>query len=117
MLNDEDLAFGQDDTDDVIEPQNLLPALDNTTTSDAAQLEYATVPIRLMVTPRRQNEPGTSSAGSQIGSLVEMMVANMMEWQQYIPLALARVESCQHPGAFKKYFRIFPSGENKKMLT
>jgi hypothetical protein len=75
LLNDEDLAFGEDDPDDVIEPQNLLPVLDNTTNTSA-------VPIRSMVTPRRQNEPGTSSAGSQVGSLVEMMVANMMERQQ-----------------------------------
>ena len=83
MLNDEDLAFGDDEEDaPLVEPQNLLPALDNiTTTSETTPLENATVSIRSMVTPRRRIDSGHSS-GSNIGSLLDVMVANMMERQQ-----------------------------------
>jgi hypothetical protein len=84
VLNDEELAFGGDDDDNYdddggIEPQNLLPTLNTTT---MASMETATVPTRSMVTPRRRNEYGSSSAGSNIASLVDIMAANMMERQQ-----------------------------------
>jgi hypothetical protein len=84
VLNDEELAFGGDDDDNYdddggIEPQNLLPTLNTTA---MASMETATVPTRSMVTPRRRNEYGSSSGGSNIASLVDIMAANMMERQQ-----------------------------------
>jgi flagellar biosynthesis GTPase FlhF len=81
LLNDEELAFNEEDAP-LIEPQNLLPALDNTTTtSETAPSENATVSIRPMVTPCRQFGSG-HSLGSNVGSLVDIMVTSMIEQQQ-----------------------------------
>jgi hypothetical protein len=84
-LNNNDLGIVDDDKE--IDPQNLLPALENTTTTSAAALENSTTTsdtngnvtatLRSMVTPRRRNE-----LGSSIGSVMDMTVANMMEQQQ-----------------------------------
>jgi hypothetical protein len=84
-LNNDDLSIVDDNEE--IDPRNLLPALENTTTTLAAALENSTTTsdangnvtatLRSMVTPRRRNESGRS-----VGSVMDMMVANMMERQQ-----------------------------------
>jgi hypothetical protein len=88
VLEDEEIGFdvGDDDnlneedadTTSVFEPQNLLPALERTTTRNNS----TTVTMRSMVTPRsRRTELGNSSSG-HVSSLMDIMVANMMERQQ-----------------------------------
>jgi hypothetical protein len=84
-LNNDDLGIVDDNEE--IDLQNLLPALENTTTTSAAALENSTTTsdtngnvtatLRSMVTSRRRNE-----SGSSVGSVMDMMVANMMEQRQ-----------------------------------
>jgi hypothetical protein len=92
-LNDNELGIVDDNEE--IDPQNLLPALENTTTNTAAALENSTTTsdangnvtatLMSMVTPWRRNELGSSSS---VGSVMDMMLANMMERQQ--------MEFCEH---------------------
>jgi hypothetical protein len=82
MLNDDEIGF-DDEEATAIEPQNLMQAIDNTTTtSETTPSETATLSIRPMVTPRRRFESGGNSTGNNIGSLVDIMVTSMLERQQ-----------------------------------
>jgi hypothetical protein len=82
LLNDNDLGIGEDNEE--IDPRNLLTTLESTTTTSGQALENTTTTsdtngnaaatLRSMVTPRRRNE-----LGSSVGSVMDMMVANMME--------------------------------------
>ena len=96
-LNDDDLGIGDDNEQDIIDPRidprNLLTALENTSTTSetngnatseangnatSATNGNATATLRSMVTPRRRHESGSSG-----GSFMDLMVANMMERQQF----------------------------------
>jgi hypothetical protein len=86
MLEDEEIGFdvgaddnfNEEDTDttSVFEPQNLFPALERPTTGN----NNTTVTMRSMVTPRSRRTE--LAASGHVSSLMDIMVANMMERQQ-----------------------------------